>query len=172
MESLTIFLSTFSGCFLSSVGLLLAAFSMSLKRLSRSEVVASSMKRERPAPVDTTRPRSFFCARSPKSLARLPVLPAGYTPPPPVAADCITAKRFIWVEALARQSRGSHDTRIENDITGTPVNMCMREDRETDRTRVCNLPSNIGRPPFPLSKAITKSEIKQRSVESSKPKSG
>lgn len=92
------FLRTFSGSFLSKCGLLLATFSISLYRLSSNDVVASSMKSDRPALVDIIRPRSFFWARNPKSRVRLPVPPppAEYDPPPPpplpiVFADCITA---------------------------------------------------------------------------------
>lgn len=96
MDNLTMFLRTFSGSFLSNCGLLLATFSISLYRLSSNDVVASSMKSDRPALVDIIRPRSFFWARNPKSRVRLPVPPLpGYDPPPPpplpiVFADCIT----------------------------------------------------------------------------------
>lgn len=101
IDNLTMFLRTFSGSFLSKCGLLLATLSISLYRLSSNDVVASSMKSDRPALVDIMRPRSFFWARSPKSRVRLPVPPpAEYDPPPPpppppplpiVFADCITA---------------------------------------------------------------------------------
>lgn len=98
MDNLTMFLRTFSGSFLSKCGLLFAMLSISLYRLSSNDVVASSMKSDRPALVDTMRPRSFFWARNPKSRVRLPVPLAVYDPPPPpppplpiVFADCITA---------------------------------------------------------------------------------